>query len=320
MSGLSDRTILVTGANGFIGAAVCKEAIARGAAVHAAVRATRAPAIPGSTTFAVGEVGPQTDWSQALVECDTVIHLAGRAHVLREHSADPMAEFRRINVAGTLALASQAARAGIQRFIFISSIGVNGAQTQGQPLTADAPPAPHSPYALSKHEAEQGLWNTARQTGMPTLVIRPPLVYGPGAPGNFATLLRWLRTGLPLPLGAIQNQRSLVALDNLVDLVLTCVDYAAAPGHTYLVSDGEDLSTTELLRRLAQAMHRPARLWPVPQPWLKRAAQLLGRNAAYQSLCGSLQVDMSGTQRQLDWRPPVSVNEGLRRAVQECKP
>jgi UDP-glucose 4-epimerase len=215
-----------------------------------------------------------------------------------------------------LNLARQAAAAGLRRFVFVSSIKVNGEATQlARPFIADDAPAPLDAYGVSKMEAEQGLREIARQTGMEVVIIRPPLVYGPGVKANFAAMMRWLKRGVPLPLGAIHNQRSLVALDNLVDLILTCLTHPAATNQTFLVSDGEDVSTTELLRRMGQAMGKTARLLPVPASWLKVAASLVGKGDVAQRLCGSLQVDISKTRELLGWVPPVSLDEGLRRAA-----
>jgi len=243
------------------------------------------------------------------------VHCAARVHVMADTAANPLAEFRRVNVQGTLNLARQAAAAGVRRFAFVSSIGVNGAETFGLPFSAQDVAAPHSPYAVSKYEAELGLQALAAETGMEVVIIRPPLVYGLGAPGNFGSLIRWLRRGVPLPLGAIHNQRSLVSLDNLVDLIVTCLTHPAAINQTFLVSDGEDVSTTELLRRMGQALGRPARLVPVPVSWLKLAAKLVGKPDVAQRLCGSLQVDIEKTRRLLGWTPPLSLDQGLKRAA-----
>jgi UDP-glucose 4-epimerase len=231
-------------------------------------------------------------------------------------AADPLEEFRRVNVQGTLNLARQAAAAGVRRFVFVSSIKVNGEATQlGQPFTADDAPAPLDAYGVSKMEAERGLREIARQTGMEVVIIRPPLVYGPGVKANFAAMMRWLKRGVPLPLGAIHNQRSLVSLDNLVDLLVTCITHPAAANQTFLVSDGADVSTTELLRRMGQALGRPARLMPVPVSWLKLAAAMVGKQDVAQRLCGSLQVDIEKTRRLLGWTPPLSLDQGLKRAA-----
>ncbi len=232
-------------------------------------------------------------------------------------SADPLAAFRQTNTAGTLHLARQAAAAGVRRFVFVSSVKVNGEGTaEGSPFTAADAPAPQDPYGISKMEAEQGLRQIAVDTGMEVVIVRPPLVYGPGVKANFATLMRWLQRGIPLPLGAVtDNRRSLVALDNLVDLLITCIHHPAAANQTFLVSDGEDLSTTALLRRMGQALGKPALLLPVPPALLALGAKVLGKGDVAQRLLGSLQVDITHTRETLGWTPPIGVDEGLRRAA-----
>jgi len=235
---------------------------------------------------------------------------------MEESTAAPLAEFRRVNVQGTLNMARQAAAAGVRRFVFVSSVKVNGESTQfGSPFKADVVPAPLDDYGLSKMEAEQGLREFAAQTGIDVVIIRPPLVYGPGVKANFAALMRAVQRGWPLPLGAVHNQRSLVALDNLVDFIITCVAHPQAANQTFLVSDGQDLSTTELIRGMARAADVPARLLPVPVWALQAGARLLGKGDAIQRLCGNLQVDISKARTLLGWVPPVSVEDGLRRAM-----
>jgi nucleoside-diphosphate-sugar epimerase len=308
--------LLVTGASGFVGKALCIEAIARGLKVRAVSRFSSG-CIGKGECVSIGNIDAGTSWSDALIGCDVVVHLAARAHVMNETSHDPLMEFRKVNVEGTLNLARQAVAMGLRRFIYISSIGVNGAKTDVAPFGVMDEPVPHSDYALSKYEAELGLRKLALETGVEVVTIRPPLVYGPNAPGNFGTLMRWLKRGVPLPLGAVtQNRRSLVALDNLVDLILTCVQHPKAVNQTFLVSDGVDLSTAELLQIMGKAMNRPVRLLPIPTGFLEFIANLFGKRAAAQSLIGSLQVDISQTCEVLDWVPPVSVDEGLRRAVE----
>ena len=229
---------------------------------------------------------------------------------------DPLADFRKVNVEGTINLAVQAASAGVKRFVFISTIGVNGAETFDSPFDIQDVPAPHSHYAISKYEAEVGLQALALESDMEVVVIRPPLCYGPNAPGNFGALMRWMQRKLPLPFGAVtHNRRSLVGLDNLVDLILTCIDHPRAANQTFLVSDGEDLSTADLLHRMGRAMKQPASMFPVPTPLLAAAAYFLGKKSVAQSLLGSLQVDIRKTCEILDWKPPLSVDEGLRRAA-----
>jgi UDP-glucose 4-epimerase len=257
------------------------------------------------------------DWCPALTGCETVIHTAARVHVMRDTSRDPLAEYRRVNVGGSLRLAEQAAEMGIRRFIYISSIKVNGENTPlSRPFRADDPPAPADPYAVSKCEAEAALFALASQSGMDVVVIRPVLVYGPGVKGNFLALMRLVARGLPLPLGAIRNRRSLVGLRNLVDLIVTCVRHPEAANHTLLVSDGVDLSTTELARRIAEALGRRPLLIPVPAPVLELAATSIGKGDAARRLLGSLQVDIGKTRQLVGWSPPVTVDAGLRETAQ----
>jgi UDP-glucose 4-epimerase len=236
---------------------------------------------------------------------------------MREEAIDPLAEFRLINVEGTLELARQAALSGVRRFIYLSSIKVNGEQTlSGQSFTEQDVPAPADSYALSKLEAEESLRDLAKQTGMEVVIIRPPLVYGPGVKANFLNMMCWLHKGMPLPFASINNRRSLVALDNLLDLIVVCLEHPEAANQIFLVSDGDDLSTTELLRRMAHALGKPVRLMPVPVSLLKAGAGLLGRRDMAQRLCGSLQVDISKARTLLGWNPPISVEDGLSRTAQ----
>jgi nucleoside-diphosphate-sugar epimerase len=273
---------------------------------------------PGAITkFVIKDIDSKTDWQNALEGIDVVIHLAARVHVMKDMATDALSEFRRVNVEGTLNLARQAVEAGVQRFIFISSIKVNGeGSILGQPYTPEDQPAPVDPYGISKREAEDTLRQLASETGMAVVIIRPPLIYGPGVKANFLSMMRWLAKGVPLPLGAIHNKRSLLALDNLVDLILTCIHHPAAANETFLASDGEDLSTTELLQRMAAALGKKAWLIPVPSLFLEWGASLFGKQAIAQRLCGSLQIDMSKTRDLLDWKPPVRVDEALRRTAQ----
>ena len=307
--------LLITGASGFVGRALTLQAAARGLPLRIALRRPEVDLPAGFETARISGLDADTEWGAALEGVAVVAHCAARAHVLREVSSDPLAEFRRVNVEGTLNLARQAVRAGVRRFIFISSIGVNGSETHLEPFTPEDVAAPSSPYALSKYEAESALRLLSKETGLELVVIRPPLIYGPGAKGNFQSMIRWIERGIPLPLGAIHNKRSLVALDNIVDLILVCLQHPAASNQIFLVSDGEDLSTTELLRRLGQALHKPTRLIPVPAVLLSAGASLIGRSDIAQKLVGSLQVDDSHTREVLTWSPPISVREGLRRVA-----
>ena len=306
---------LVTGASGFIGKPLCVELLRRGHLVRAAVRSAGTE-FDGVERVPVGAIDGATDWSDTLTTIDTVVHLAGRVHVMNDRADDPLAEFRRVNVQGTLTLARQAAAAGVRRFVFLSSVKVNGEMTPaGRAFSETDAPAPQDPYGQSKYEAEQGLRQLAADTGMELVIIRPPLVYGPGVKANFAALARAVQRGWPLPLGAVQNRRSLVALDNLVDFIVTCATHPRAANQTFLVSDGQDLSTTELVRGLARAAGVSARLLPVPVWVLRAVAAPLGKGDAVQRLCSNLQLDIAKARDGLDWRPPVSVDEGLRRAV-----
>ena len=307
---------LVTGANGFVGRSFCAALSRFGHEVRGAVRSVN-DQIDCVELVVVGSISAETGWSAALHGVDVLVHLAARVHVMHDTASDPLAEFRAANVDTTLNLARQAAAAGVKRFVFISSVKVNGESTQpGQAFTEADPPDPQDAYGQSKYEAEQGLRQISAQTGMEVVIIRPPLVYGLGVKANFFALMRAVQRGWPLPLGAItQNRRSLVALDNLVDLIVTCITHPAAANQTFLVSDGEDLSTTDLLRRMGQALGKPARLLPVPPALLKLGAALLGKPELAQRLCGSLQVDISKTRELLGWVPPLSVDEGLRRAA-----
>ncbi len=308
--------VLITGANGFVGRALCAKAHADGLFIKGAVRSVQTLS-DDIESVATGEIDGNTDWRNALQDINVIVHLAARVHIMEDRASDPLQAFRKINVDGTLNLAKQAALAGVQRFVFISSIKVNGESTEsGQAFHADDIPMPVDAYGISKREAEDALRQLASETGMEVVIIRPPLVYGVGVKANFYSMMRWLDKGIPLPLGAIHNQRSLVALDNLVDLIMTCIQHPAAANQTFLVSDGEDLSTSELLRRMATALGKPARLLPVPVWLLHKVASLLGKQAVAQRLCGSLQLDITKTQQVLNWTPPVSVTEALQKTAQ----
>lgn len=309
---MSER-ILLTGASGFLGGALLQvlENL-QNVSVTRVCRKTIESSEDG--WIVLGSFDGNTDFSQALQGVSVVIHAAARAHVMRDEVVDVLGEYRKVNVDATLRLARQAAQAGVRRFIFISSIKVNGEQTLlGRPFTENDAPKPEDAYGISKYEAEQGLLAMARETRMEVVIIRPPLVYGPGVKGNFASMAKWVKAGVPLPFGAIHNRRSLVALDNLVSLIVTCVEHPAAANQIFLVSDGEDLSTSDLLRRLAVASDRPSRLTPVPEKLLLSGLSFVGKRMIAHRLLGSLQVDSAKARNLLEWTPPVTVDEGLKR-------
>lgn len=307
--------IAVTGASGFIGKALVASLVEDGAAVRALTRSRRF-ADPAVDAKVLGNIEAVVDWGDVWDGVTTLIHLAGRAHVLRETASDSLAAFRAVNVEGSKNVALAAARRGVKRLVFVSSIGVLGSSTENRaPFNSADLADPSEPYALSKWEAELALESISEQTGLELVIVRPPLVYGPEAGGNFARLVRLVRAGVPLPLAAVKNQRSLVGVDNLVDLLRRCADDPLAAGGRFLVSDGEDLSTPELLLRLAEAMGRKARLFPLPNTLLRVAGRLLGRGNEIEKMMSSLRIDIGGTCDALQWRPPVSVELGLLRAV-----
>jgi len=307
----SDR-ILITGVSGFVGGRLADCII--DSCVYGVTGVSRTAL---SKSYPVFEIPSFFDLPavDALFDgVSVVVHAAARVHVMSDTESDPLQAFREVNVEGALNFARQAAAAGVKRFIFISSIKVNGEQTRlGQPFFSHDDPLPEDFYGISKHEAEQGLRELAAETGMEVVIIRPPLVYGPGVKGNFASMIKLVGKGLPLPLGAVHNKRSLVALDNLVDLIIVCIDHLAAANQVFLAGDGQDLSTTELLQGVAKAMGKPSRLVPVPAELLMFGATVLGKKAMAQRLLGSLQVDISKARNLLGWQPPLSVEEGLKR-------
>lgn len=304
------NNILITGANGFVGKALFT--YVKDSHQYTVKGAVRKTSQQDTSLFSVGDIDATTDWSNALLDKNVVVHIAARAHVINNLVADPIAEYRRVNVDGTLNLAKQAVSAGVKRFIFISSIGVNGGYQQIKPFLYSDSPAPWDDYTKSKYEAEIELWDISSRTGMEVVVIRPPLVYGANAPGNFGKLINAIVNEHWLPLGGlIDNLRSFVAVDNLVDLIVTCIDHPKAANQTFLVSDDRDVSTTQLLRIMAHAFGKKARLIPIPMSWIRGVASLLGKKAVADRLCGSLQVDITHTKETLGWKPPVTMEQQL---------
>jgi nucleoside-diphosphate-sugar epimerase len=305
--------VLVTGASGFVGANLCACLAEARCLVRAALRTAGTPPAGVAEVAVVGDIGSQTDWRAALDGVDTVIHAAARAHRLANH--DPEETYLEVNARGTLTLARAAARAGVQRFIYLSSIKVNGEGRADRPYSAADEAHPSDAYARSKLAGEEYLQEVVEASTLQGVVVRAPLVYGPGVKGNFLQLLRWVHAGRPMPFGGIANARSLVSIWNLCDLLRLVIEHPAAPGGPWLVSDGEDLSTPELVRRIARAMGRPIRLPRVPAPLLRLAGELTGRGAKVRRLCDSLTVDIGATRSRLGWRAPMGVDEALGRTV-----
>lgn len=303
--------ILVTGANGFVGSELVAELKRQAVGVRVATR-TPTNKFDDVETFTLRSFDADTDWGRSLVGVDVVIHLAARVHVMKDTSANPLDEFRKVNVDGTVHLARSAANAGVKRFVYVSSVKVNGEETVfGGKYSEAILPAPKYPYECSKWEAEQALRKIYAETGLEIVIIRPPLVYGAGVKGNFVQMLKVLAKGIPLPLASVINQRSLVYVGNLVDALIACATHPAAAGQTYLVSDGEDISTPDLLRRLGEGMECPARLFHCPPKLLEWAGAAVGKSDQVQRLLGSLQVDSGKIRRELNWMPPYSLQQGL---------
>ena len=312
-------TVLVTGGSGFVGHALLTSLVHSKYLVRAAIR-SRSNLQPDDLlrhvpACIIRDIGPSTDWTEALDGVNSVVHLAARVHVMKEHAKDPLAEFRHVNTLGTTRLAYKAAAAGVRRLIYVSTIKVNGDATYERPFLEDDRPQPSDPYAISKWEAEKALRRISDETGIEIVIVRPPLVYGPGVGGNFLTLLKWIDRGIPLPLASVNNQRSLVGLDNLVSLLMTCLSQPRAAGEVFLASDGEDLSTPQLIRRTAQVLDKSSLLFPFPVSLLRMTASLFSKGEACERLCGSLAVDSSKAHRLLGWSPVSSVDDELRRTA-----
>lgn len=303
------KKILITGANGFVGRAVSQELLAQGFEVLCAAR--KSFVLKGAETITISSL-EEMDWSSYLIGVDCIIHTAARAHFFNETGRDPYQEYHKVNILGTLKLAQQAAQQGVRRFIFISSIAVNGNRSTRPFLETDQP-KPEKPYAITKLEAEQGLLELSRKTGLEIVIIRPPLVYGPGAPGNFRSLLRGVLNNIPLPLGAVFNKRSFLAIDNLVDFIVHCINHPKAANETFLISDGEDVSTTELITTMARALGKTPWLMPVPVGLMKFVAKLLGKGDVSKRLFGNLQIDNSKARELLGWQPVISMEGQLQK-------
>ena len=305
---------LVTGAAGFVGSPLVERLHAEKICDLVVTTRSAISAFPDDVRHFPIDITDRTDWAAALAGVDVIIHLAARVHIMNDRAADPLAEFRRTNTAATLNLAEQAARAGVKRFVFVSTIKVNGEEND-RPFRHDDTPQPIDPYGISKLESEIGLREIAARTGMEIVIIRPPLVYGPGARGNFALLVGLVRKRIPLPFASLKNRRTLVAVQNLVDLIITCAVHPAAGGEIFLAGDGEDLSTPELIRGIAAGLGVKPMLVPFPSALLHMAAKAVGKEAVYQRLCGSLQVDISQARKVLGWTPVVTPRQGLKLAV-----
>jgi len=303
---------LITGGNGFVGRPLTEEMALRGLSVRSASRMLPTAPTENINYTIAPRLGRDADWAVSLSGVSTIIHAAARVHAMGDQSGDALTEYRRVNVDGTLSLAEQAARAGVRRFVFLSSIKVNGEETKpGQPYTEADDPAPKDAYGQSKLEAELGLRDISNKTGMEIVILRPPMIYGPGVKGNFARLIKLAELGLPLPFGAVNNQRSMIGLKNCIDLIICAAIHEKASGNVFLMSDGYDLSTTELLKLMCKTMKRPSRLYPLPTSVLYFAAKCINQDAAAQRLLCSLQVDIGVTRKKLNWSPIQSIEDGL---------
>lgn len=311
--------VLLTGGSGFLGGGILNRLILDGFPATTVVRRTLDGFPKAIQKEIKSSFDGEVDWSGCLASQEVVIHCAARAHVLRDMAVDPVAEFRNVNVNATLKLARQSLEAGVRRFIFISSIGVNGAQTSSAPFTERSEPLPHADYALSKFEAEQGLRKLVKGTGMELVIVRPPLVYASHAPGNFQRLLKLVSMGLPLPFASVRNQRSMIALESLVDFITRCIDHPAAANELFLISDGIDFSTAEIVRYLAAGMGRKACLLPMSDGLMRWGSRLLGKEGMYAQLCGSLVIDSSKARNLLGWTPPVTPEKALFKAGQDYR-
>lgn len=311
--------VLVTGATGFVGATLVSRLVdSERFSVRAAVRRESGELLAGVEQIATGDLTPNTDWQQALVGVDAVVHLAARVHVMHDQVIDPLAEFRKVNVAGTERLARMAAAAGVRRFVFLSSVKVNG-EGRSVPYAETDPSKPEDPYGVSKWEAEQILHEIATDAGLKVVILRPPLVYGPGVKANFLKLLQLVERGIPLPLATVNNCRSLIYLENLINAIIVCISHPKAAGQTYMVSDGEDISTPELIRRMADALGRPSRLFPFSPALMRFIGRVTYKVDVVDRLLSSLVVDTSKMHRELNWVPPFTMEQGLKETAEWFK-
>ncbi|OGQ59660.1 MAG: hypothetical protein A3G39_08325 [Deltaproteobacteria bacterium RIFCSPLOWO2_12_FULL_43_16] len=311
------RSVLITGANGFVGQALCKRMASNGWQIRGTVRSAKQVAsLPiGVQAEQIESITADTDWSNALAGVDAVVHLAARVHVMKDTSVDPLSAFREVNVAGAEHLARMASQLGVRRFIYVSSVKVNGEGSKVA-YSEDDEPLPVDPYGISKWEAEMVLHKVAAKTGMEVVILRPPLVYGPSVKANFLRLLKLTKMGIPLPLASLKNQRSMIYVGNLVDAIMTCLEHPKAVGETFMVSDSEDVSTSDLIRMIAKVMGKKARLIPFPLPLLKVVGQLFGKSPEIERLTGSLCIDSSKIRKVLGWKPPYTMEEGVSKTVQ----
>ena len=314
------NTVFVTGATGFVGHFLCNRLLALNLGVCGTLLQSENASLLVAEVepVTVDPLGEDTQWLHALKGVDTIIHLAARVHIMDDPSADPLTEFRKVNAEGTAQLAREAAKAGVKRLVFVSSIKVNGEENSTAYLP-DSQTNPSDPYGISKWEAEQALRKIEAETGLEVVIVRPTLVYGPGVKANFLNMMKIINRGFPLPLASISNKRSLIYIGNLVDALATCATHPAAAGQIFLVSDGEDVSTPELIRRTASALGLPARLFPVPSSIIHLAGKLIGKSSAINRLTGSLTIDGSMIRMQLGWKPPFTMEEGLRETARWFK-
>jgi nucleoside-diphosphate-sugar epimerase len=310
------KRILVTGANGFIGRSLIQRLSSEGSfLIRAVYRNVKTLLSDIGETVIIPDIGPDTDWTDALNGVKVVVHTAARVHLMHDTSVDPLGEFRKVNTAGTLNLAAQAAKKGVKRFIFLSSIKVNGEETFDVPFKPEDKNIPIDPYGLSKYEAETGLKEISKKTGMEIVIIRCPLVYGPGVKANFQMMIKLVNSRIPLPLGNINNRRSLLALDNLTDFIYRCINHPKAAGEVFLLSDGEDVSTSELLKKISRAMNKRLLLIPVPVSIIRFFSKIFHMTGVYRRLFGSLQIDSSKARKLLDWEPPVKMDDALKKLL-----